>query len=123
MKRLRLILAICLVLAGVALLTGCVYIPDIFGTYERGTPKLNGRIEAKEKSHAPVHLGVTREQVIAALGLPRIQTPDGRTFGYDSTYKVGYFVWTLCFAAYPKTRTYAALLDFDEAGILRNVQV
>src|SRR2546423_12757532 len=123
MKPLRLLLEISLALSGPLLLVGCVYIPDIFGKFESGTPKLNGRLDRKEHSDAPVHLGVTREQVIHALGLPRLETPDGRTLGYDSTYKIGYWVGPLCFSAEPTTRTYAARLDFDDAGILRNVQV
>jgi hypothetical protein len=112
-------LPLALVVAGVSLLSGCIYIPiperTIAGT--NVAAQIGGPNSSK-----PLRLGRThRQEVLRVLGEPAHRSPDGREMTYTWGVQVGIWVWPLC--GHPNTGGHELTLKFNEAGVLLDTEV
>ena len=117
----RLLAPLVLIVAGVWVLVGCVYIPT-FGT------RMAGKDVAKSVGHAdsrkPIRVSrATVADVLRVLGEPPFATDDRRVFAYPWTVRNGIAVWPLCFAAYPVRGQRTLVLRFDTEDVLGSFEV
>ena len=119
--RWRITLPIVLIGLGVWLLHGCIYIPT-FNAVQEGenvTKKIGN-----QKSRKPLRVGVAnRADVERVLGPPRAISQDGREIAYAWHVLEGIWVMPLCFMAEDQRGVRAAILTFDDAGVLRSFRV
>ena len=115
-------LPIVLILSGVYLLVGCIYIPT-FGLSKDGKD-FRGLV-GEARSHRQIRPGnATRSLVIQLLGEPKLASSDGLTIAYELSTMDGYVIWPLCFdqSSAVKTR-YLLRLKFNSGGRLESYQV
>ena len=117
----RLIPPVLLIIFGLWLLHGCIYIPT-FGT------KVSGENAAKQvgdaKSRRPLRVGhATRDDVLKLLGEPYVASADGSAMAYGWTVRNGIAFWPLCFYANSVLGERTLVLRFDERGVLRHYEV
>jgi hypothetical protein len=110
-----------LILAGILVLTGCLFIPT-FNTTLHGT-----NVAAKvgdAKSSRPIRVGfATREQIIATFGKPPYMDDTGMRIGYAWTVKNGVWIYPFCFTGRDQIGNRGIELDFDEHGVLEDFHV
>lgn len=102
-----------LIVLGVCLLQGCLYIPTFNATVGgKDAEKLVG-------PGKPLQAGIsTREQVKKVLGQPFSETSDGRFVVYSWLKRKGLLVYPFCFTAEPQDRSFATTFEFDTNGLL-----
>jgi hypothetical protein len=120
--RRKIVLPALLIVAGVYLLAGCLYIP----TFEK--PQKGMQIPPDQvgdaKSDKPLRVGsATRSDVEQILGLPMFATTDGRQVAYSYRVVNGLWVYPLCFSAEPQTASRALVLSYDADHILRDFRI
>jgi hypothetical protein len=109
-----------LIFAGVACLSGCIFVPTFNMT--RGGTNAAGKI-GDAKSSKPVRLGTTtREQVLTVLGAPAAVSYNGRDVAYRWEVLNGFWLAPLCFSTLDARGYRLAVLRFDDAGVLRSVE-
>ncbi len=110
-----------LILAGLVILTGCIFIPGFHETVEKTD------VAAKvgdAGSNRPLRVGyATREQIVAMFGVPQYADNTGRRIGYEWTVRNGMWIVPLCFTATPRLGFHGIELDFDEHEVLRRFEV
>src|SRR3712207_1613261 len=96
--KLRPLLApIALIVIGVWLLAGCVYVPT-FGTTTSG--RNAGKSVGPANSDRPLRVSrATLDDVLKVLGRPPHATAEGRVLAYPWRVRHGVSIWPLCFAA------------------------
>jgi outer membrane protein assembly factor BamE (lipoprotein component of BamABCDE complex) len=116
----RTIVALSLVVLGLGLLSGCVFIP----TFNKTTEGINvAKQIGDQNSRKPVRVGFTREQVTEELGPPQYATDDMRKIAYQWRVLQGVWILPLCFAA-PKQEEYRVLvLSFNDAGTFEKYEM
>src|SRR5687768_2214030 len=120
-RRARIALPVALIVLGMWLLVGCVYIPT-FGTTVSGK-NVAGSVGPKA-SRKPVRISLsTVTDVVRVLGEPPHATSDRRVFAYPWTVRNGIAVWPLCFAAYSVRGTRTLVLRFDEQHVLFSAEL
>ena len=122
LRQLKHALPIALILSGVYLLVGCIYIPT-FGLPKDGKD-FRGLV-GEARSHRQIRPGnATRSLVIQLLGEPKLASRDGLTIAYDLSTMDGYVVWPLCFDQSSAVKTsYRLRLKFNAGGQLQSYQV
>jgi len=110
-----------LITLGVALLQGCLFIPT-FNKVQEGenvTKKIGD-----SGSRKPIRINrATRADVERVFGPPRAISQDGREIAYGWRVLEGAWVMPLCFAVDDQRGVRAAILTFDDAGVLRSLRV
>ena len=120
-KGVKLAMPITLVVVGVWLLTGCIFIPTFDKTIRgRNVSEYIG--SAKQARPIRLH-AATRNDVLRILGEPHFASPDSTRIAYVWYVRNGMWLWPLCFTAFPQDGSRALLLTFDEAGVLRTSEV
>lgn len=120
-RRLRVLVPILLSAWGLALLSGCLFIPTFNKTTE-GT-NVSGEV-GKPGSKAPLIVGrARREDVVRVLGTPHYASPNGSRAVYNWKVLNGIWVWPLCFQAYDQDGARALVLEFDRSGVLHSFYV
>ena len=115
----RALLPLALIFAGVALLSGCIYVPiperTVYGT------NVGARV-GPANSSKPVRIGrISRNDVLRVLGEPAQMSPNGRELTYTWGVQTGVWVWPLC--GHPQGAGREITLKFDDAGVLRDTEV
>jgi hypothetical protein len=110
-----------LILAGLLVLTGCIFIPGFHETVE----KTNVAAKVGDaSSNRPIRVGnATRAQIVAMFGPPQYVDDTGRRIGYRWTVRNGIWLVPLCFTATPRLGYHGIELDFDEHDVLERFQV
>jgi hypothetical protein len=117
----RSLLPMLLVVLGIWLLAGCIYIP-MFGRTVSGT-NVSGKV-GEPDSHKPIRIARTnRDQVIHLLGPPYAEKRDGTAIAYVWTVQNGIAVWPLCFTIQTVDGRRVLILRFDEYGVLQRSQI
>lgn len=121
MRTLRLLLPLALIVLGLSLLAGCIYIPTFGRT-------IDGENVAKkvgdEQSRKPVRVNrTTRDQVLSLLGPPDLMNSDGSALAYTWTVQNGFAVWPLCFTGSSVDGYRTLVLRFNPAGKLASFKV
>ena len=110
-----------LIVAGILVLTGCLFIPT-FNTTIQGTNV--GAKVGDAASGRPIRVGfATREQIIAMFGKPPYMDDKGRRIGYAWTVKNGVWIYPLCFTGRDQIGDRGIELDFDDHGILNDFHI
>ena len=109
-----------LIVLGVCLLQGCLFIPT-FDKLKSGKDVSKAVGDANSRKRLRVGVS-TLDDVIAVLGPPHYATPDRSEVAYVWTVTNGIWVWPFCFTAYPQEGKRALVLDFDR-GLLRSYRV
>lgn len=120
MKPRQLVLPLVLILFGVVLLHGCIYIPT-FNQHHSGIDAAKQVGDAR--SGRLLRIGsATRADVDRVLGRPTYVSADGSEIAH--TWLVQSGVWlNICFGSSEILSKRAALLRFDSGGVLRGVRV
>jgi hypothetical protein len=117
----RLALPIALLTFGVALLQGCLFIPT-FNKVQEGenvTKKIGD-----SGSRKPIRFNrATRADVERVFGPPNYASADGLRVAYSWRVLEGVWVMPLCFAVEDQRGQRAAVLTFDDGGVLRSMGV
>ena len=121
-RRIRRLLApVALIVIGVWLLAGCVYIPT-FSTTTSGK-SVGGSVGAAD-SRRPLRVSrSTLDDVLRVLGKPPHATSDGRVLAYPWSVRHGIVVWPLCFAGYSVNGQRTLVLRLDERHVLRSFEI
>jgi hypothetical protein len=119
----RSLLPTVLVILGLTLLIGCLYIP----TFEQPASQAQRdfRDLVGDDPGRPIRPGyVNRRTVILLLGQPDLESVDHKSIGYLFATHQGYWFWPLCFTGQEATRReYGLRLDFRDDGVLREFRV
>lgn len=122
-----------LIILGLCLLSGCIFVPMInfyapFSAERLITelPGIDPRPYIGEPgSKRPIIVGVTTEaELIKLMGPAGFKSDDGRALGYRWSTTHGYWILLAptCFSATPgNVRTYIARFTFDAHGILQRI--
>jgi hypothetical protein len=106
---------------GLALLQGCLFIPT-FNKVQEGenvTKKIGD-----SGSRKPIRINrATRADVERVLGPPKYASADGLRIAYSWRVLEGIWVMPLCFSVEDQHGSRAAVLTFDESGVLRSMRV
>jgi len=108
----KILVPLALVLLGLALLVGCIYVPTA-EIVKSGKPVKNATsLFGAETSNRPIRLGsITRDQVLARLGPPTCAMHDHLVYEWET--KQGLWL-TICWGiADDAVRDYALELTFD----------
>ena len=121
----RALIPLALVLFGLWLLSGCIYIP-MFGRTIQGTDVANKVGDGN--SSRPLRTGQsTRQDIIRVLGQPTAEKPDGSALAYGWRVQNGFTVWPLCFLAgkvgYSVDGQRMLVLRLDERGTLKSFEI
>lgn len=116
--RRRLALPLVLLVAGVATLAGCIYIPWPHTSADPHQVDLSASIGDRDSGKALRVGRVNKQAVVALLGPPVRESADGRVIAYLMARKGGVWVMPLCFYAKPGEFDLAVRLEFDGAGTL-----
>lgn len=129
--RTRALIPAMLVVAGILLLVGCIYIPNFSHGLSQQSSKPGEEVvvlypyapDPKSALKFRARIGATtRDQSVSALGQPQFATRDGRSLLYNQERCDGYFVYPLCFFyTEPNDNGYLVRLNFDQAGVLASV--
>jgi hypothetical protein len=124
-----------LIVVGLMLLSGCIFVPMInfyapIGI-ERSITELPGKDPrpyiSEPGSNRPIIVGITtRPELIKLLGPPGFTAEDGQAIGYRWSTTQGYWVLLAptCFSTTPaNVRTYIARFTFDAHGVLRHLDI
>jgi hypothetical protein len=112
----RLLLPIGLTVMGVALLTGCIYIPQ-FDRVIKGNDA--SRAVGDPKSKKPLVTGnATIHAVLEKLGAPAFVDPSRRRLGYRWRTLSSVTVWPLCAWVSPDESASTLVLQFDASDTL-----
>ena len=108
--------ALALIVVGIWLTSGCIYIPTFNATV---TGKNAANSVGQAGSKKPITPGTsTRDQVLKVLGKPFYQTSDGHYLVYSWERRKGILIWPLCFHGAPEDISYAMTLEFAPEGLL-----
>jgi hypothetical protein len=110
-----------LILVGLLILTGCIFIPGFHETVARTN------VAAKvgdAQSERPIRVGfATRQQIVSMFGPPQYADYMGRRIGYSWTVRNGIWLVPLCFTATPRLGYHGIELDFDDKDVLQNFRL
>lgn len=121
MKKNRRALPFVLIVIGLWLLSGCIYVP-MFGRPIEG--KNAARKVGDADSRKPIRVGVTHvEDIRGVLGDPLDQTSDGRVLVYGWTTQNGATIWPLCFKVDGVDRRNTLVLRLDDRNVLKSFEV
>ena len=115
----NIILPVMVLIPLIWIMTGCLYIPFFEHRIDTG-PNVRGLV-GSANSDRPIRPGhITREKVIALLGVAPWRSDDGSALGYEAYTGVASWVYPLCFfAAEPAdAKVYVVRLVFSKDGNL-----
>jgi hypothetical protein len=126
MSRAKLLLPIFLAISGIAMLSGCIYIPT-FGLSVHDTSNLKKKV-GDAGSNKPIKLNVsTRAEVIALIGEPMDTTLDNLVAAYAWNRRWGVWFFPLCFwndlGYFADDRTRYFRFTYDSDHILIRVEL
>jgi outer membrane protein assembly factor BamE (lipoprotein component of BamABCDE complex) len=120
-RRTRLLIPLALIILGIYLQSGCIYIPT-FDSVKRGrdvSKQVGG-----EGSRKPIAVGrATRDDVFRLLGDPHYANADRSQVAYTWDVRKAVWVWPLCFQAYDQDGIRSLVLRFNSDGVLQSFQV
>lgn len=120
--RRQIILPLILIVLGVCLLEGCLFIPT-FDTLKKGEHDAAKQVGGAN-SRKPLRVGMaTRGQIEKLLGPPNFYAPDGSRTAYTWRVTEGIWIAPLCFYANPRNRERMLLLQFDHEGVLQRFRI
>ena len=110
-----------LVIVGVWLLVGCIYVPTFNVTVSGKDATKSVGATGSGKKLQPGR--GTRENVQQVLGKPYFATSDGRFWVYSWERRKGIQVWPLCFTGGPEDDSFAMTLEFGADGVMRDFEL
>jgi hypothetical protein len=117
----RVALPVALIVLGVWLTSGCIYIPT-FGILKSGENA--AKKVGDEKSAKPIRVrNATRADVLRILGPPYAQKLDGSALAYAWHIRNALVIWPLCFQASSVNGVRTLVLRFNAQGALMSYQV
>ncbi len=104
------------------LMAGCLYVPW-FEHRTDGGPNIREVIGQENSSRLIRPHHITRGQIVTSLGTPKYTSVDNTAIGYLTTTAGSYWVWPLCFSAYPADqKEYMVRLVFNKQDELTTVE-
>ena len=121
MKSLRITAAAAFLLAGLAGLIGCLYIPGNYRTLD-GAPRPESQIGSSNSGKPLQIMRATRQDVERVLGHPSFEGDNGRNIVY--AYEINTGLWiSLCYGAQPDNESRYLRLRFSPDGRLQDFKV
>ena len=121
-RSLRLVTPAMLLVVGLWLLQGCLFIPT-FNKVDSGGHNAAADV-GEADSKKPLRVGTaTIDDVSRILGRPTFVNPDGSAVAYRWGVTNGIWIWPLCFQAYAQEGKRMLVVEFDHAGVLRSFHV
>ncbi len=121
MRNIRRAIPFVLILIGLWLLSGCIYVP-MFGRPLQGKNAVKQVGDAE--SRKPLRVGKSNDQDIRRiLGEPYAQSDEGRVLAYTWKTQNGITIWPLCFAVDGVDRWSTLVLRMDKRGVLQSKEV
>jgi hypothetical protein len=117
----RVALPIALIVIGIALLEGCIYIPT-FNMAVGGKDATKSVGPAGSKKHLQPGMS-TRQNVQRILGKPFFASTDGRYLVYSWKKQKGFLFYPLCFMAAPEDDAFAMTIEFGGDGVMKGFDI